>query len=59
MRTLPSPHLLLLLLLQETEAAVDATIAKVLAAVQPLEAAWQAELQRLQVRLFCILLFAA
>jgi hypothetical protein len=41
--------LLLLLLLQETEAAVDDTIAKVMAAVEPLEAAWQAELQRLQV----------
>jgi hypothetical protein len=39
----------LLLLLQETEAAVDDTIAKVMAAVEPLEAAWQAELQRLQV----------
>lgn len=35
---------------QETEAAVDATISKVLLAVEPLEAAWRAELQRLQVR---------
>ena len=35
--------------MQETEAAVDATIQKVLAAVDPLESAWQAELQRLQV----------
>jgi hypothetical protein len=36
---------------QETEAAVDATVRQVMAAVEPLEAAWQAELQRLQVRL--------
>lgn len=37
--------------MQETEAAVDATVRQVMAAVDPLEAAWQAELQRLQVRL--------
>lgn len=40
---------LTILLLQETEAAVDATISQVLAAVEPLETAWRTELQRLQV----------
>lgn len=33
---------------EETEAAVDTTINQVLAAVEPLETAWRAELQRLQ-----------
>lgn len=44
--------------LQETEAAVDATVQKVMADVDPLEAAWQAELQRLQVGLepLCVVL---
>lgn len=49
-RCLICVHMQIFLWLQETEAAVDATVEKVLAAVQPLEDAWQAELTRLQVR---------
>lgn len=35
---------------QESEAAVDAVLARVLADVEPLEAAWAAELERLQAQ---------